>query len=278
MDTTRTYKQFTALTPPRSRIRDVVRAAALRVLATGRRIDSSSNWIRFPYYHHVFEDERAGFTRQLGYLANFGDFISIDDAVDLLDSGTPIDGRYFCVTFDDGLASCAWGAAPILTELHVPAVFYVVTDMVGRSLNPDSADARATFGFKGNGTSLDFMTWDELHALAAAGFTIGSHTAAHARLATLDADAARVQLATSKATIEENLNLPCRHFCPPYGIPGVDFVAGRDGALAREVGYRSLTSGSRGPNRAGDSPYFIRRDHLLANWGLHQVRYFLSMD
>jgi peptidoglycan/xylan/chitin deacetylase (PgdA/CDA1 family) len=278
MNSTETLTQFSARTPLSLCLRAAARDAALRVLSWNRRIDSSNNWIRFPFYHHVFEDERAGFHRQLTYLCNFGEFISLDDALTMFDAGTKIDGRYFCITFDDGLKSCHWGAAPILNELSVPAVFYVITDMIGRRLEPDSDDARVTFGFQGRDTTLDFLDWEELRQLADSGFAIGSHTSGHAKLATLETAEARIEMQKSKSELEAALLRPCKHFCPPYGIPGLHFLPARDGGLAREVGYRSLVSGQRGPNGAGTDPFFIKRDHLLANWGLHQVRYFMSLD
>jgi hypothetical protein len=50
----------------------------------------------------------------------------------------------------------------------------------------------------------------------------------------------------------------------------------RDPSLAREAGYASFASGVRGGMAAGGDPFLLKRDHLLANWGEHQLRYFLS--
>ena len=91
---TRTYAEFTARQPARIRARSVARDLALRGLSLGRRI-GGRGWIRFPYYHHVFDDERRGFARQLDYLRQFGDFVAIDDAAAMLasDDGTHINGE-----------------------------------------------------------------------------------------------------------------------------------------------------------------------------------------
>ncbi|MDP1908156.1 MAG: hypothetical protein Q8K85_07645, partial [Hyphomicrobium sp.] len=80
---TRTYAAFVARMSVRARARSAVRDLALRGLSLGRRIDGGG-WIRFPYYHHVFDDERRGFARQLDYLRRFGDFVSIDEAAAML--------------------------------------------------------------------------------------------------------------------------------------------------------------------------------------------------
>ncbi len=274
---TTTYEGFAGRPPIAARLRQAARDAAIGALSLGRRIDRDTGWVRFPYYHHVFDDERAGFERQLTYLARFGEFVSLDDALSLLDGGATIDGRYFCLSFDDGLISCRTGALPALAERGLPWTVYLVSDLVGRSLAPDDRIAREMFGFAGAGTTLDFLGWDECRAMADNGVTFGSHGATHARLATLDDAAAVREIAGSKTTIERELGRPCTHFCPPFGIADRDFDSRRDPVLAREAGYRSFVTGRRGPARRGADPFGLGRDHVLAGWGTHQLRFFLSL-
>ena len=73
----RTYAEFRTYSGNSGRLRAIARDAAVTALSIGRNIMGSSGWIRFPYYHHVFDDERHGFTRQLNYLRRFGEFISL---------------------------------------------------------------------------------------------------------------------------------------------------------------------------------------------------------
>ena len=278
MNKTRTYAEWSSLAPWSQRIRNSLRSAVIAGLSIGRRIDLSNNWIRCPFYHHVFDDERRGFNSQLDYLRNFGEFITLDEAQAMLVGGDKIDGRYFCVTFDDGLKSCVEGALPILSEKSIPAAFYVVTDFVGRSFPPDDPVARVTFGFNGVNTTLDFLSWEDCRGMIAAGMTIGSHTVSHARLSELSARGASIEMERSKTEIEKNTSQPCRHFCAPYGSPDRDFDLYRDGRLAMETGYSTFATGVRGPNCQGGSPFALRRDHMLAKWGWHQLKYFLSLD
>jgi peptidoglycan/xylan/chitin deacetylase (PgdA/CDA1 family) len=232
-------------------------------------------WVRFPYYHHVFADERTGFARQLDYLARFGEFISIDDAVKLLSSDARIDGRYFCVSFDDGFKSCATNALPILSERHIPAVFYVVTDFAGCSYAGDAPVTRDVFGQRGQ-RGLEFMSRDDWRTLVAGGMTVGSHTKSHARLALLSADQVRAELDGSKSVIEQEVGRSCRHFCAPYGMVQRDFDPIRDVELCFGLGYASFATGTRGRNHANGGSMVLNRDHLVATWGLHQLRYFMS--
>jgi len=113
--------------------------------------------------------------------------------------------------------------------------------------------------------------------MAAAGMIIGSHTVNHARLAKLSEEEVLCELDTSKAMIEDNLGQVCNHFCSPFGIPGNDYNVERDPDLVRVSGYRSMSTTERGATRQGALPHQLRRDHTLANWGNHQLRYFFSL-
>ncbi len=275
---TNSLAEYGAGAPWTRRARATARDLLLRGLAAGRRMDKTSGWIRFPYYHHIFEDERADFARQLDYLANFGDFITLGEAVAMIRGPAEIDGRFFCLTFDDGLKNCLDGAVPLLVERNISAEFYVVADLAGRSLPPGDPLAVEVFGFQGRDTTLDFMSWEDCRALIGAGMTVGSHGCSHARLSRLDRAAADQELGRSKEIIETETGAPCDHFCAPYGMPEIDFLPERDPGLARGQGYLSFASGSRGPSRAGDDPFALRRDHLLAGWGNYQLDYFFCKD
>jgi len=270
----RTYRDFIAGRSALASARDVARDALLRVLAAGRSPKSSSGWIRFPFYHHVFDDERRDFARQLDFMAAHGDFIGLDDAVAMLESGEAVDGRYFCLTFDDGFKNCVANAAPILADKKAPATVFVVTRYVGATPERDRELLKRFYS--AGDRLIEFLDWDDCRRMVAAGFGVGSHTVNHAHLADLDGPAVEAELRDSKARIEAETGRPCRHFCCPFGRADVDFIPGRDPEIARRVGFASFLTGHRGANRRGDSPLFVRRDHLLAAWGDHQLRYFLS--
>jgi len=272
----RLYSDFIAHHPTRQRLRNRVRDAVVYTQSLGRSIDRTSGWIRFLYYHHVFDDERAGFTRQLDYLKRFGDFISLSDAVEMLAAGGPIDGSYFCITFDDGFKNNLTNAVPLLIDKGAAAAFFLTTDYIGSNVE---TDRQHLLNFFNHGrTLMEFLDWNDCREMIAAGMEVGSHTVHHARLSKLEESEVREELAASKDVIETNLDKPCEHFCAPFGIPAHDFKPERDPGLARVAGYRSMLTTERGPMRQGDDPYRIRRDHMLANWGVDQLRYFLSRE
>jgi peptidoglycan/xylan/chitin deacetylase (PgdA/CDA1 family) len=272
-----TYAEFNADASMKSRLRGCARDLVIRALALGR-VVGRRGWVRFVYYHHVFSDEQMGLARQLRYLSGVGEFLSMDDAVSIVNGVRSPDGCYICIGFDDGLKNCVTGALPVLADFRVPAIFYVVPDLMGQSFDADNPLARDRFDFQGHETALEFMTWEDCKTLLAAGMAVGSHSRSHARLARLDRTQALAEMTDSKKTIEDMLAVPCKHFCAPYGLPGTHYVAERDPELAREAGYVSFASGVRGAMTAGGDPFKLKRDHLLANWGEHQIRYFLSRD
>ena len=270
----RNYSTFMAGQGVVARLRDAARTTAIAALSTSCDPKRTSGWIRFPYYHHVFDDERQGFARHLRYFKNIGDIIGIDEAVDMLAAGTPLDGRYICITFDDGFKNWIENALPILVEADAVAAFFVATDYIGT--DPE-LDRDKLLGFYDDGIRLmEFLNWDDCRAMTAAGMTIGSHSVGHLHLLDLDDAAAERELAVSKLKIETEIGQPCRHFCCPFGQVNIDYDPSRHPQMAGRVGYRSFLTGHRGGNLAGGSPFDIRRDHLLANWGNYQLRYFLG--
>ncbi len=256
------------------RLRETVRTSALFGLSLVSSPKRGSGWLRFPYYHHVFPDERAGFERQLRRMRDWGDFVSLDEAAAIIGENRRLSERLFCVSFDDGFKNCLTNALPILKALNCPAAFFIQTDTVG--VNPERDGHQLMHFYRHVGHRLvELMSWEDCRAMLAAGMTIGSHTVSHANLSSLDESSVLDELSRSKAVIELKLGIPCRHSACPWGIPGIHFRLNRDPGLAARAGYATFLTTARGLNRPGDSPLYVRRDHLLANWPDYQLRYFM---
>lgn len=269
----RTTGQFSAGQPWSRRLRSIARDAVVTALGLSKQV-GGGGWVRFPYYHHVLDDERRSFDRQLTAMRAWGQFVTLDQALVLLAEGVPATDRYFCLTFDDGFRSCAY-AAEVLTERSIPAAFYIATDFVGHAL-PPGPEARRLFGFGASDAALGFLSWNEIRRMAEAGMTIGSHSCSHPKLVGLDTEAARTEMERSKTVIEAEIGRPCRHFCAPYGLPAAHWNSSRDPELARQCGYASFATGLRGCGHSGTDPYRLPRDHLMAGWEVAQLRYFFS--
>jgi len=271
---TTTYSELRSWYPRAVRLRNTL-SLLKRPLVFARSLCRSfkhrSGWIRFLFYHHVFDDEMQGFARQLDYLKKQGSFVSFDDAVSLLCSGSAVEGRHFCLSFDDGLHNCITNALPILAEKGIPCTFFVVADFIGVGL----VEPRDAFGYP---APLRFLTWDDCRHLAQAGMVIGSHGLSHSTLAELTSEEAAREMRVSKQRIELELARPCYHFCAPRGKAGRHFLTERDPAIAQKLGYRSFSTTEPGMMQRGGSPYFLRRTNILAGWGDYEVRYYLLCD
>jgi peptidoglycan/xylan/chitin deacetylase (PgdA/CDA1 family) len=248
--------------------------AAAGLLATP---PQEKEWILFQFYHWVLDDERHAFARQLRSLRQHGDFIGLDDAVAALRSRHGIGGKYFCVTFDDGFRNCFTNAAPILTELKVPAAFFVPTQYIGLDLDRDWERIAPFYrrSWSRYGGVFEFLSWAECRQMAAAGFVIGSHTHSHVRLTSLSNMQAERELRLSKQMIEEQISQPCHHFCSPWGKRQRDFDPLVHPLMARKLGYSSFLTTDDGINRSGDSPFLIRRIGCDAELRPGMLRYSL---
>ena len=276
MEFVKTYVDFTQGQSLKLKLRSLLRDQYLYLKSKTKSLNKPGNWISFPYYHHVFDDEKLGFEKQLKYLKNFGDFISITGAVDLLSGANKIDGKYFCVSFDDGYRCLYENMMEVSAELDIPVIIYLPTDYIG--LKPENeADLKMIKdNLPQNPKLLSFLDWDECKKMTSHKISFGSHTMSHINLFNLDQTKLREELQGSKNIIEENLQIECLDFACPWGIVGQDFDPLRTTPIAKELGYRSFASTNRGRNESASDLFQIKRDHLLANWPTAQLKYFFA--
>ena len=271
------YHQFISGESARDQLRNLGRKLIIGARSLAKNISNSSGWIRFPYYHHVFDDERAGFERQMKYFKNYGDLISMDDACAMVQQGKPINGRYFCVSFDDGFLSCFTNMMNITYSLDVPVIIYLPTDFIGLDVNKEADQKKIESFYEDQKGLVPFLKWNQCRMMLKQKVSFGSHTCSHANLAKItDADI-ESELIRSKKKIEEELQTPCNHFACPWGRPDIDFFPERTSTIARAAGYTSFATTARGKTTHGADLFVLKRDHVLANWENFQLRYFFSL-
>jgi peptidoglycan/xylan/chitin deacetylase (PgdA/CDA1 family) len=125
-------------------------------------------------------------------------------------------GRRLAVTFDDAYRSVIDLALPILQQWDAPATVFAPTDFIGREA-PMSWPGIEQWLITPSRDELMPMTWDELGKLRAADWEIGSHTASHPHLTTLDDASLKHELRRSKQVCEEHLGAGCVSLAYPYG-------------------------------------------------------------
>lgn len=105
-----------------------------------------------------------------------------------------------------------------------------------------------------------FADWDQVRRLTGpeTGLSVGSHGHSHRRLAGLDDDAQRDELAGSRRILEDRLGRPVEALAYPYGWPGT--FDERTRSLAAEAGYRVAFASFEGINhRDSTDPFAVHR-------------------
>lgn len=102
------------------------------------------------------------------------------------------------------------------------------------------------------------ISWEMLGELARDPLVeIGSHTVSHRRVSALSPEEAREELAGSRARLREKLGVEIAHFAFPYGRR--KDCGPRDFEIAREAGYASVATTTKGLFRPGAVPYAYPR-------------------
>lgn len=131
--------------------------------------------------------------------------------------------RVVAVTFDDAYASTLTLAKPILESFGIPGTVFVPTDYVGG--DPMCWPGIDQWMGTPHEEELRPMSWDDIRALADAGWEVGSHTRSHPYLTKVDDDQLERELVESRETCEEMLDRPCRSLAYPYGDHDARVVA-----------------------------------------------------
>lgn len=216
------------------------------------------------FHDHLSALRRKGFS-----------FLDFDTFARECAAGRSAARRTALVTTDDGYVDNWHWAYPVLRDLGIPAVFFVITGFVGdgpvREAPVDEAAIRA---LADENDDARFMRWSELSALEDGGLvSIQSHTHRHARregpedLATLTA--LREDLATSREAIARRLGRPPRALAWPWGRS-----TSATRAIADSIGLRLQFSVTPGRIGAWSSRRCLSRvcvDERSPEWLVYQA-------
>jgi peptidoglycan/xylan/chitin deacetylase (PgdA/CDA1 family) len=221
------------------------------------RLGPAPDWrgVRILGYHRIARDGHdlsvrpEAFRAQMEHVLEAGlEPARLDRVLDDLAAG-PVAGRRVCVTFDDAYRDNLVEAAPVLSELGIPATIFVPTAIVD-----------GTVAYTWYADPPPAMSWEEIAALVADGLIdFQSHTRTHPRLPHVDDGRARDEIAGSKRELEDRLGREVTSFCYPAGLWGE-----RDARLVREAGYRAGVTTDPGVNPGGAPMDRLRR--TLVYW------------
>ena len=122
------------------------------------------------------------------------------------------------------------------------------------------------------------LTWDDVNALVALGFSIGAHTVNHPILSRVSAERAREEIEGSRATITSACGRPPQVFAYPNG--GVEDYTPTVARLVCQAGFSCAVTTRFGVNTRETSPWELRRggppDHHLPTFALKLAWYQLG--
>jgi peptidoglycan/xylan/chitin deacetylase (PgdA/CDA1 family) len=232
--------------------------------------------VQFLYIHHVFRDEESKLERLLEALSQEHQFISYTEAWKRV-LENKIDRPYIAFSSDDGLKNNL-AAARILQQFGASACFFICPGIVGET---DFEKLSAFAAEKLHFPPVEFLNWNDVHDLQKSGHEIGSHTMNHINVQAGSPDIVSREIADSMRVLHEYCGETI-HFAYPYGRHCHFSAFGRQQVF--EAGYQSCASAERGchitdPTQLiNKDKLLIRRDHIILNWPLEHILFFLARN
>jgi peptidoglycan/xylan/chitin deacetylase (PgdA/CDA1 family) len=174
-------------------------------------------------------------------------------------------------TFDDGMASVATAALPLLRDANVPAHLFLTTAAVGGYNRWPGQPNLPQYS--------EMLSWVQIEALHAAGVNIDGHTDTHPDLRELSDAAIDDEMAANDALIAARIGRKPAYFAYPYGYHDarVRRIAGRryHGIVTTEFDrLRSASTLDRLPRL--DSHY-LRHPAIMRNLSSPHVGAYLVL-
>lgn len=205
------------------------------------------------------------FSDQIAWLAKNAQVLHLEDLL----SGRGDGPLQVAVTFDDGYASVAQVAAPIMARHNIPSTIYLTASCIASR----EADRRESDPSIGHLAGEKFMLWDEVRALHDAGWQIGSHGLDHVDMTSLNASELNDQLRGARALIEQELGVPCPAFAYPWGRN-----SWRTRAAAASAGYSHAAGTIHGPLYVDAPRLAFPRINIHRDYALDDVANMLRGD
>ncbi len=139
--------------------------------------------------------------------------LALPRIVTAIANGEELPPRTVGISIDDAYLSAYTEAWPRLKAAGFPFTLFVATRPIDRKLR-------------------NYMSWDQIRAMAKAGVTIGSQTASHLHMATSTAERNRQDLAKSNQRFKAELGKVPELFAYPYGEASSEVMA-----LVRKAGF-----------------------------------------
>ncbi len=193
------------------------------------------------------------FQAQLQYLQEQGyETVRLSDIYTTLTTGKPLPARPIVLSFDDGYIDAYTNAMPLLQAYGYAGEFFVLA-------TPAHYEAP------------DYLTWDDMLAMAAAGMSLQPHGRDHVDLTNRDFDFLVYQILGAKEAVEAHTGQPVTFFCYPSGRYDADTQA-----VVESAGYEGAVTTAWGTELRLDNRYEWPRIRIRGEWGLAEFADVLS--
>lgn len=232
--------------------------------------DGKDRQVRVPIlmYHYISDPPRGAdeirrdlslpgpdFELQLRYLANEGyQSITMQDLIRHIQQGAPLPPKPVLLTFDDGYKDAFTVAFPLLKKYGFTGTFFIFTKPI-------------------NEENREYLSWQEVELMSAAGMEMGSHSYSHPDLRKLSGDALHREIVGSKEDIEAHIQRPVLFFCYPSGAYDSRIVH-----AVSEAGYWGAVTTQQGANHSGVNRLILQRIRVHGEAGLERFDALLNWE
>ncbi len=195
------------------------------------------------FAQHLDAMQQAGYTT-----------ISLYTLIDHLVQGSPLPEKSVVLTFDDGYRDNYTNALPILRDHGMIATFFIVTDFID--------DQRP-----------EYLTWDMVREMYAAGMSIEGHGRNHVSLANKDNDYLIWQALGTYEAIEREIGVRPRFICYPAGEYDQATVD-----IFRSANYWAGFTTKQGATHSSDDLFQMRRVRVRGTTSPDELLGMLALD
>ena len=184
--------------------------------------------------HDISPSAYEAFEKKMHWLIERFRLVSLNDIEQ--QSGLDFHRLNVAVTFDDAFKEHATFVAPLLTDMGIPATFFIPSGVIG--LEGNAAKKFSSQGLR-RSRSFEFMNEKELKNISQSSlFEIGSHTTDHADLGVItDEKKLRYEILHDKNTLEGMTGKPVQRLAFPFG--GYRNVSPQALDIIQAAGFRS---------------------------------------
>ncbi len=172
--------------------------------------------------------------------------------VKAITEGAELPPKPIVISFDDGRLDIYENAFPIMQEHGFVGVFYVLSGGLGDE---------------------GLVGVEALREMAAAGWEIGSHSASHADLSTLGADASYREVVSSRYDLEQALGVPINSFAYPFGT-----ITDLAGAQVHVAKYESAVGLGYTEAQGPGNLFYLQRRPISWDYDLKRLALVLGWE